>query len=187
MTATILPSNRSDVEEALELAAARLDMFEIAIADLWNPETCPERHLRLLAWSFSVDTWDEAWPEGTKRAVIKASVAVHRRKGTAGAVKEAIRAAGYNDAEVVERWGWDLHDGSAAYDGQIYYSAPDHWAEFRVILTRPISIDQAAQVRAIIDAVKPARAHLKALDFTEALNLYDHRTTYNGAFTHGVA
>ncbi len=28
----------------------------------WHPQTCPEALLPWLAWSLSVDEWDESWP-----------------------------------------------------------------------------------------------------------------------------
>lgn len=185
--ASILPFNSSALEVSIEgaVAAARPDLS--TIPRLLSPETCPPELLPWLAWAFSVDLWDAGWSEGAKRDVIDESVAVHRTKGTVGAVKRALAAAGYGDARIVERFGWEFYDGSASYDGSITYEEPDHWAEYRVYLTRPITIGQAAQVRAILAGVVPARCHLKGLFFTEALNLYDNRIAYDGAYTHGVA
>jgi phage tail P2-like protein len=184
---SVLPPNALKIELDLEQLSARHEGFADPITRLWKPQTCPANILPWLAWAFSVDDWDTEWSEEAKRAAIAASIGVHRRKGTIGAVKEALAAAGYGEAQVVERYGWEKHDGTYRFDGSITYSEPDHWAEYRVHLTRPITIEQAAQVRAILANVAPARCRLKALDFTEALNTYNARITYDGQFTHGVA
>jgi len=80
---------------AAALALARLGEIETPIRPLWRPETCPAAALPWLAWALSVDAWDSCWPEDIKRAAIAASIAVHRVKGTVGAVKLALASLGY--------------------------------------------------------------------------------------------
>ncbi|WP_039017338.1 phage tail protein I [Halocynthiibacter namhaensis] len=187
MSDSILPPNATRVELACErgIAVSRPDLTPVAA--LMNPDTCPVHLLPWLAWALSVDFWDSGWSEETKRASIRESVSIHRVKGTLQSVRRALKAAGYGDATVVERYGYETYDGAYKYDGSITYSEPDHWAEYRVYLTRPITIEQAAQVRAILRLVAPARCHLKGLFFTEALNSYNGRITYDGSYTYGVA
>ena len=186
-TPTILPHNASDIEIDLEHLSDRQQQFAATTKTLWNPDTCPASILPWLAWAFSVDEWDPNWSDDAKRATIRDAVSVHRLKGTIGAVKAALASAGYGDAEVIERFGLEFHDGSRNYDGSISYTVGDHWAEYRIRLVRPITVEQAAQVRAILDNIAPIRSHLKALDFTEALNIYNHSIVHDGAFTYGVA
>jgi phage tail P2-like protein len=143
--------------------------------------------LPFLAWAFSVEEWGSDWSQETKRETIANSVLVHRLKGTLAAVRFALASAGYGDATVIERFGWETHNGVANYDGSLVHSKPDHWAEYRVRLQRPITIEQAAQVRKILENVAPARCKLKAFEFTEALNTYNTRISHDGQFTHGVA
>jgi len=54
-------------------------------------------------------------------------------------------------------------------------------------LDRPITADQAAQVRKILASVAPARCHLKGLYFTQAANRYNAVISYDGTYTYGVA
>lgn len=185
--ATLLPNNAGPGEGALEQATARVGAVTVVIDDLWNPEACPASLLPWLAWALSVDAWDPAWTEAHKRDVLAASASVHRKKGTRQAVVTALASAGYGDAEVIEYFGWDFYNGASTHDGSITYAEADHWAEYRIKLARPITIAQADQVRRILGSVAPARAHLKLLDFTEALNLYNNAIVYNGVYTHGVA
>lgn len=184
---TLLPPNAGSIERDFEQAQLRLDGLSEPIAALWNPDECPANLLPYLAWALSLGEWDPNWSEDAKRTSIKSSVSVHRRKGTIGAVKTALASAGYGDAEVIEHYGWEFYDGSVTHDGSASYAPPDHWAEYRVKLARPITVDQATQVRAILRDEAPVRCHLKALDFTEALNNYNARITHDGQFTHGVA
>jgi phage tail P2-like protein len=53
----------------------------------------------------------ETWTEAQKRAVIAASVATHKRKGTIGALKRALAALGYEvvvdeDTGIRLLFGW---------------------------------------------------------------------------------
>ena len=48
-----------------------------------------------LAWTLSVDPWSSDWTEQQKRDAIAASIEVHRRKGTIGALRRALSALGY--------------------------------------------------------------------------------------------
>lgn len=104
MTATILPPNRTTVEEGLERGAARLDEIAVEIPRLWDPATCPADDLRLLAWAFSVDDWSEEWPEAVRREVIAEAMAVHRIKGTKAGIKAGLAAMGYGNVQITEAW-----------------------------------------------------------------------------------
>lgn len=184
---TLLPNNATGGELALEQATARVGAVPIGIRPLWNPDTCPADLLAWLAWSLSVDNWDPNWSEGVKREVIRQSVKVHKRKGTKGAVVEALMAAGYGDAVVFENDAAEVYNGAILYDGSITHATPDHWAEYRVQLARPISNAQADQVRAILADVAPLRSHLKSLDFQQVAHLHNNAIAYNGAFNYGAA
>lgn len=184
---SLLPPNAEKIEHDLEQIGTRLHGSAQPLSTLWDPMVCDAQILPWLAWAFSVDDWDPNWSEETKRNVIKESVAIHRVKGTLAAVKHALAAAGYGDASVIERYSWHFYDGTATFDGSLDHKQGDHWAEYRIGLTRPVTIGQANQVRAILRDVAPARSHLKALDFTEALNIYNARILHDGQFTHGVA
>ena len=76
-------------------ATARVGDVGAPLRDVWNPATCPSHILPWLAWAMSVDNWDANWSDEQKRATIAASVAVHRVKGTIGALNKALGAVGY--------------------------------------------------------------------------------------------
>lgn len=145
----LLPPYRGHAETALADAVAA--QFPVAHPNrtLWNPATCPLELLPFLAWTLSVDEWDHRWPEATRRAVVAASVAMHRRKGTVGAVRQALEHVG---AELsIEEW-WQT--GGAPHTFRLTAFAED--------LSRAgieFGPDWYAQIARVVDQVKPLRSH----------------------------
>lgn len=187
MTDTLLPKNSTPLERALATVAARVSGVPVPICDFWSPSRCPAALLPWLAWALAVDHWDPDWPDETKRITIAASIDVNRRKGTVWAMRRALEAAGLGDAEIREGWSATQYDGSITYDGSHTYAPSDHWAEYRVNLTRPASIAQAQMARAILTSAAPARSSLKMMDFRQAANLYDGAINYDGQYSYGAA
>lgn len=184
----ILPSNATKLERAIvETLFERLGELELVLDTLWNPMTCPAELLPHLAWSLSADEWDENWPEDTQRNYLAAWPQIVRKKGTLPAVQRALAAAGYGDAKVAERFGWEVADGAHRADGSVTGASADHWAEYRVFITRLISIPQAAQVRRILGNVAPEHCRLKALDFKQAVGLANGDLIADGTYSAGVA
>jgi len=151
------------------------------------PERCPAPLLPWLAWALSVDVWDAAWPEVTKRRAIAESLAIHRIKGSRASVERAVAAMDLGAVEIVEGNSANRYDGATLYDGSQTYGGASHWATYRVFAARPVSNAQADQIRASLAATAPARSHLAALDFTAAPQIYDGAATYDGSFNYGVA
>ena len=100
----LLPSNATAAERAMSLSTARAARLPAPHRTLWDPQTCPLDVLPWLAWALSVDEWDAGWTEEKKRAAVAASIDLHRRKGTIGAVRKALSALGY-EVEINERTG----------------------------------------------------------------------------------
>ena len=100
---SLLPANATALERAIEAAQARLADVPVPVDQLWDPWRCPAELLPWLAWAWSVDEWDPAWPEEVRRRVIAAAPDVHRLKGTRAAVEQALQAIGVI-ADIVEWW-----------------------------------------------------------------------------------
>ena len=184
---TLLPPNATRLERAIEQVMVRLLDIEVPIDRLWSTARCPEHLLPYLAWALSVDDWDPTWSEDRRRDVIAASIEIQRHKGTLWAVKRILTVMGYGRCTVIERWGAKRHDGSIIRNGTHSYAPQDHWAEYRVILEKPITLEQAVRVRSILSMVAPAACHLKALDYQRALNLRDGSICFDGTYTRGIA
>lgn len=146
---TILPYNATALERDLERGGFRLDAQPVPIERLWNPATCPPQFLPWLAWAMSVDTWDSGWPDATKREVIRTSVMVHRKKGTLGAIKLALQSAGI-PTEIREWW----EEGGTPHTFRLLVDAG-------ALMLRGQSFTAAlmAQIRGVVDPVKPVRSH----------------------------
>lgn len=98
----LLPPNATPAERALSEAVARVGDVPVMVREVWNPDTCPPALLPWLAWAFTVDSWNTEWTDEQKRGAIKASIAVHKYKGTIGALTEALAGVGFN--AVAQEW-----------------------------------------------------------------------------------
>lgn len=93
---SLLPENATDLELAVESVMHQKypDANEQIVKQLSDPWNCPAEFLPWLAYSESVDVWNDRWPTATKRSVIANAKTVHANKGTMGGVTEALSALG---------------------------------------------------------------------------------------------
>lgn len=113
----LLPVGSSPLEVAAARACADIENTPVPLRHLWNADTCPANLLPWLAWAFSVDRWDENWPEATKRDVIRNAWFIHAHKGTIGAVRRVVEPLGY--LINVTEW-WQTNDPGR-------HVSPGHW------------------------------------------------------------
>jgi phage tail P2-like protein len=161
MSASLLPPNATPLERALaDTLPAGVNPEPIRA--LWNPDVCPPAFLPFLAWAFSVDGWASALTVDQQRALIRDSVALHRRKGTVWAVKRVFDILNL-PATLTE---WPTYQGTP-YTFRIRIDIADRGA------------DQAALVAlsALVDQYKSARSHLDRLEVV----LVARWTAYVGA------
>jgi phage tail P2-like protein len=163
---SLLPNNATPQETALELATARIGDVPVPVKDVWNPDTCPADLLPWLAWAFSVDVWSNKWSEAQKRGAIKASYAVHNRKGTAGALRSGLSGIGYA-ADVVE-W-FEETPPAPPYTFAIFVEVDQVGIG---------TIDELAVIAEIAEAYKNARSHFTGLAI---------RAITRGVLTYGAA
>ena len=102
---SLLPPNASQLERGLEQATARAGNVTVDFTPLWNPQTCPIELLPYLAFALSIDTWDPAWPEATKRALVSTAIDIQRHKGTAKSIRDIIRTFG---GQIALREWWQM-------------------------------------------------------------------------------
>lgn len=103
MSQSLLPPASSALERRLAEACSGISGLNVPLRDLWNPATCPAWFLPYLAWSFSVDRWDEAWTETVKRRVVMDAFYIHQHKGTISAVRRVVEPFGFL-IRVLEWW-----------------------------------------------------------------------------------
>lgn len=147
----LLPANATAQERAISDAIERAATVPVVVREVWNPDTCPANLLAWLAWAFSVDEWDPAWTDAQKRGAIKSAVAIHKYKGTIGAVRQAL-AGLFFDARVQE-WFNQIPAGNA-------YT-------FRILLgVNQVGADQDAfsSLFTVVDRTKNLRSHLDEIE-----------------------
>jgi len=185
---TLLPPNATPLQRIVTTVNGEaIDAIPVPLATLKDPAACPVQVLPWLAWEMSVDWWDPAWSEATKRAVIAASYDVHRYKGSVWSVKVAIASAINQQPVILEGLHRRRHDGTIRRDGRFFYGWPKAWACYRVVLERPITNRQAALVRRILATVAPQRSHLLSLDYTECATVHNGSIRRDGSYNYGVA
>ncbi|CAI2535206.1 Bacteriophage P2-related tail formation protein [Serratia liquefaciens] len=109
---SVLPPGSSALERrAAEACSVGMDL-NVPLRDLWNPARCPVKFLPYLAWAFSVDRWDEDWPEAEKRKAVSDAFYIHRRKGTVAAIRRVIENMGY--AMSIAEW-WEVADPAGTF------------------------------------------------------------------------
>lgn len=146
----LLPPSATAQERALSEATARLSDVPLMVRKSWNPDTCPAELLPWLAWAMSVDEWQTDWTEQEKRDVIKASLDVHKHKGTIGALERALKPLGYL-IDVVE-W-WEMTPPGEPYTFSIVMGTK----------TKPVTADMYDKAERIVLTYKNLRSHLLAL------------------------
>jgi phage tail P2-like protein len=148
MSECLLPVGSSPLEVAAASACAELARVPVPLRTLWSPATCPVNLLPYLAWAFSVDRWDEHWPEATKRSVVTNAHFVHRHKGTISALRRVVEPLGYLIA--VREW-WQLDE------------TPGTFRLVVGVLETGITEDMHRELERLISDAKPASRHLTGL------------------------
>lgn len=163
---SLLPLNSTQLERAIEVATD--ETTEVPLRTLYNPDTCPAHLLYQLAWAWSVDRWDDTWPEEVKRSVIRSSFYVHAHKGTIGALRRVVEPFGYL-IEVVE-WFQTEPVG-----------VPGTFALKIGVSDEGISEETYQELTWLIDDARPVSRHLTGLaisletqgDLNIAVSLYE--------------
>lgn len=91
---SLLPPNATKQEVAFAEVMARTSDVPVPFAEALDPMRTSEAMLPWLAWWFSVDAWSPQWPVYVRRQTVQQSLKIHRRKGTVGALLDAISAIG---------------------------------------------------------------------------------------------
>lgn len=163
---------------ALEAVQSRMSDIPLAQGIVYDFENVDASALAHLGEQFHVmgaEGWRLATTDEQKRALLARAVALHRHKGTPWAIREALKAVGFNDLEIAERLPSNHYDGSLAFSGSDVYAAYG-WAQFRVTADagddQPITAEQTALIVETVTAWKPARSHL--VDVQHRASATDH-------------
>jgi len=150
---SLLPSNASELERAIEQISAQVEAVPIDFQKIWRPYDCPPELLPWLAWAFNVDLWQSDWSVETKREVIATAIEWHRHKGTPWSIKHMLKFAGAPDTSILE-W-WQQHP-TGPFDPHTFCLVV--WSDPS---SNPRILDQdfLEYIRDFVDISKPVRSH----------------------------
>ncbi|MBE2985449.1 phage tail protein [Campylobacter sp. RM9344] len=180
---TLLPNHKSKFDKKFdELFGIRFDEFDIGVINTLA-DSCPVSLLPILAASFDVDI--EGLSEIAARELIKNAFAIHYYSGTFYAVKKAVQAID-SGALIIEGNLGQKYDGSILHGGARFYGSNDHWAEYSVISSIPLSREKAKRISDAAKSAAPVRCVLTTIDSRAANLTYDGSIRYNDQFNYGV-
>ena len=142
--------NPTTLQQALNEANQQILDLPTNLQILIDPDLCPVQFLPFLAWSESVDYWDEAWPETTKRTAIKEARYIHHKKGTQIAIEKLLAMVGFELTTLTEWFNHTPPKTAGTFSAQV--AAPDG-----------INLKTQALMRRMIEIGKPASRHLVGL------------------------
>ncbi|MDR6348529.1 phage tail P2-like protein [Pantoea sp. SORGH_AS 659] len=148
---SLLPPSATNTEIRLAKARSGLSALAAPLRDIWNPDTCPVSLLPYLAWSRSVDRWDENWTESVKRKVVKDAFYIHQHKGTISAIRRVVEPLGYL-IRVIEWWKTNDEPGTFRLDVGV--------------LDTGITEEMYHELERVIADAKPCSRHLIGLSIT---------------------
>ena len=151
--ASLLPSNRTLLEQALAQVSMEKPDLPNVLRRMISPATCPVELLPWLAIQRSVDRWDPTWSEAIKRKVVKDSFEVHQRKGTVAALRQVVEPF----ADLIDITEWHQLEPMGE-PGTVSMSL----AVFESGLTK----QGLAELERIIGDTKPISRHLVGLSIT---------------------
>ena len=146
---SLLPPNASILIKDLEAVLGEALDLETLNRFVNNPSIAPQNILPWLAWAVSADDWSDSWSEEVRRNVIKASIEVHQRKGTIGALKKALQAFNYTNIKVEEWFDY----GAAPYFFRVFFDITDPGFDVGIL----------PEIQKVVENTKNARSHLESL------------------------
>ncbi len=151
--ASLLPSNRTPLEQALALVSMEKPELPNVLRRMISPDTCPVELLPWLAIQRSVDRWDPAWSEAIKRKVVKDSFEVHQRKGTVAALRQVVEPF----ADLIDITEWHQLEPMGE---------PGTFSMSLALFESGLTKQGLAELERIIGDTKPISRHLVGLSIT---------------------
>ncbi|MFA9486936.1 MULTISPECIES: phage tail protein I [unclassified Moraxella] len=149
----LLPPNATQFEHKITDTLADNTLLDVNIDTLNRIDEVDDEFLGLLAWQYSVDSWDSDWQSSLKRELIKKSFYNHQLKGTRAAVRRILADFGY-EAKFVEWWQTEppLPAGSFTLELSTY--------------GRELSEAVYVEINRLVNDAKPVSRHLANLAIT---------------------
>ncbi|GAB4212683.1 MAG: hypothetical protein OHK0012_07410 [Synechococcales cyanobacterium] len=183
MARALLPPAIADERfGALATLHERLDALPLSVLLVYRLDQVVAGALIHLGNQFHVmgdEGWNFALTEGQKRQLIRDSIAIHRTRGTIGALHQAITQAGFPEHVVIENPVFDLallepgvlpafyYDGTFAYNGRFTMTGiavlvrnGRLWGTFVIVLPDDADFDQLPLLYRLVEVAKNIRSWL---------------------------
>ena len=99
----LLPPNNTRLERNIaDITAPAMDL-PVYINLLADIDHVPNEFLSFLAYQYSVDRWENDWPNRVKRELIKDSFNVHKIKGSLKSLRDIVEPFGFS-LNIIEWW-----------------------------------------------------------------------------------
>jgi phage tail P2-like protein len=147
---SLLPPSATRLERAAAAVSAPV-IDPAPLRTLGDSSRIPAAFLPWLAWGASTDGWQEALTETARRALVRDSVAIHQRKGTAGAIRRVLDAIGAS----IDLAEWQQTGGAPyTFSLTVWAGANPNAGDDGLI-----NLELYARIRRMVDAVKNERSH----------------------------
>lgn len=157
-----------------EIIEARLSQLELEKVLIYLIDTVDASALYSLAKQFDLlgfKGWRLVSTEQERRELIKKAIELHRYKGTPYAIREAVKAVGFFDIQIIEGGGVQ-YNATVAHDGSVTYGSAD-WALFRVIIdlgtVKGITAEAIFNLVSLINEYKNVRSTLIETGFRSTI------------------
>lgn len=149
----LLPPNATQFERKITDALADNTRLDVNIDTLNRIDDVGDDFLSVLAWQYSVDSWDDDWQSPLKRALIKKSFANHQLKGTKAAVRQILADFGY-EAKFIEWWEAEPNLPAGSFTLELATAG------------RELTEEVYAELNRLVNDAKPVSRHLANLAIT---------------------
>lgn len=186
-TNTIASSERLTIHA--DLIHERFEVIGYVPFLRWLIDTVPESLLDILAKEFSLtiyEGWGMATSPEKKREMLKASVALHRSKGTPASIRRILKILGFGEVQIITHLHTLKHNGKGKRDGTYFHGDKKKWAFYRVkFLERPVTNSQASIIKEVLKSFAPAHEVLLSLDYAQVAITHNGQAKRNGEYNYG--
>ena len=191
MMNSTIPSNNSPLQLARLTDGETAALDTDAVNRQLDPARCDPAFLPFLAWQRSIETsegWEVAQTDEARRRLIAAFDEIHAHKGTPHAIRQLFRLLQLGEVQIIERANEFTWNGEVLFDGsRTFGGREDDWAKYSIVLTRPVTNRQAAQIRALLEDIAPLRCELLSLDYRANPLLWNGEISFDGEYSFGAA
>jgi phage tail P2-like protein len=140
-------------------------------------DICPSAYLPYLAQNFGIynePIWELCETDEQKRNAIKSSVSYHQLKGTPQSIRNMLAIFNQGDAVIEEDFNNFTRNGVVTRNGlNSHGQTAVSWAQWRITLNNPITIDRAQKLFTALKLTAPARCQLAMINYQQAANRHN--------------